>query len=85
MPQGPAHAEPPPVQGVPVVAPTLVPVPPVAAAPAPVDAHALVQAILADPALTQQLARELAKHLPEQVLLELAWEVLPDLAERIRP
>jgi CheY-like chemotaxis protein len=61
---------------------------PVGVAPslaAPVDPRALVQAILADPALTEQLARELARHLPERVLLDLAWEVMPDLAERIRP
>ncbi len=57
-----------------------------AAAAAPVtDAGALVDALLADPAALERLAKGLAKHLSTQALREVAWEVIPDVADRLRP
>jgi two-component system cell cycle response regulator DivK len=42
-------------------------------------------ALLADPVLMDRLAKALVARLGDQVLREIAWEVLPDLADRLRP
>jgi len=41
-------------------------------------------ALLADPVLMDRLAKALVARLGDQVLREIAWEVIPDLAERIQ-
>ena len=51
---------------------------------APGDANALVQAILADPSARQALLKALLAQGGEQVLREVAWEVLPDLAAKLQ-
>ena len=57
---------------------------PVPAAPAQsLPAEALVQALLADPAAMDALAKALVARLGEQTLREIAWELLPDLAQRL--
>jgi len=69
------------------MAPTAIPVPaaPAAAASAPAgDANAMVQAILADPSARQALLKALLSQGGEQVLREVAWEVMPDLASRLQ-
>ncbi len=66
--------------------------PPAPATPAPEgsasfatgDANAMVQAILADPAARQALLKALLSQGSEQVLREVAWEVMPDLASRLQ-
>ncbi|HTL98192.1 MAG TPA: response regulator [Holophagaceae bacterium] len=50
----------------------------------PGDAHALVQAILADPGARQALLKALLSQGGEQVLREVAWEVMPDLAAKLQ-
>ncbi len=74
-------------------APALVPAPvltpaPVSAASAPPampgDANAMVQAILADPGARQALLKALLSQGGEQVLREVAWEVMPDLASKLQ-
>lgn len=75
----------------PVPGPVPEPVPaapsmPAAAAPtgdAP-EANALVQAILADPGARQALLKALLSQGGEQVLREVAWEVMPDLAAKLQ-
>ena len=63
--------------------------PAVAAAPvlAPVGslpaADDLLRAITSDPALMDQLAKALVAKLGDQVLREIAWEVMPEMAERL--
>ncbi|HJV23773.1 MAG TPA: response regulator [Holophagaceae bacterium] len=57
--------------------------PVVPAAAVPADPAALVQAILADPALVQALSKAIAGQLSEQALKEVAWEVIPDLARKL--
>jgi len=46
-------------------------------------AEDLLRAIAADPALMDQLARALVAKLSDQVLREIAWEVMPEMAERL--
>ena len=55
--------------------------------PAPVtseQARAVVQALLADPELMDVLVKALVARLGDQVLREIAWEVMPDLAGRLQ-
>lgn len=47
------------------------------------EAAALVEALLADPVALERLAKALSTHLSTSVLREVAWEVLPDLADRL--
>ncbi len=83
----------------PAVPPTPAAAPPVTlAAPAPepspepapgpaavaVPTHPLVEAILQDPAALEALARALAARLGDKVLREVAWEVMPELADRLK-
>lgn len=49
------------------------------------NADALVEAILADPVALEKLAKALSKHLSQAALRDVAWEVMPDLADRLRP
>lgn len=55
------------------------------AAPMPAngDARALVKALAADPEALDALARAVVARLGDQALREVAWEILPDLAERM--
>jgi CheY-like chemotaxis protein len=46
-------------------------------------AEALLRAITADPALMDQLAKALVAKLSDQALREIAWEVMPEMAERL--
>ncbi len=48
------------------------------------QALAVVQALLADPVLVDVLAKALVARLGDQVLREIAWEVMPDLAGRLQ-
>lgn len=60
------------------------PQPPTASAPAlRMDPEALVQAILANPALVEALSKAIAGQLSEKALKEVAWEVIPDLARKL--
>jgi len=43
----------------------------------------LLRAITSDPALMDQLAKALVAKLSDQVLREIAWEVMPEMAERL--
>ena len=69
----------------------VVPEPEPAAAAALVSAPAaslpatdeLMRAITSDPALMDQLAKALVAKLSDQVLREIAWEVMPEMAERL--
>ncbi|HZU54127.1 MAG TPA: hypothetical protein VFF77_09560, partial [Holophagaceae bacterium] len=66
-------------------APAFAPLPaPLAASAAPGDANAMVQAILADPNARQALLKALLSQGGEQVLREVAWEVMPDLASKFQ-
>lgn len=47
------------------------------------DAMALVRALTSDPQALEALARAVVARLGEQTLREVAWEILPDLAERM--
>jgi hypothetical protein len=55
-----------------------------AAPPAPAAAPDLVQALLADPAALDALAKAVVARLGDQALREIAWELMPDLADRLR-
>ncbi len=57
---------------------------PSSASAAPGDANAMVQAILADPNARQALLKALLSQGGEQVLREVAWEVMPDLASKLQ-
>jgi hypothetical protein len=48
------------------------------------QAQALVQALLADPVLVDALVKALVTRMGDQVLREIAWEVMPDLAGRLQ-
>jgi hypothetical protein len=70
----------------PMPAPALIPIGSAPAGPAdPQDAlaHKLLDAIKADPALLDALAKAVVARLGDQALREVAWEVMPDLAERM--
>ncbi len=55
-----------------------------AVAPAsPEQAQALLQALLADPVLVDALVKAVVARMGDQVLREIAWEVMPDLAGRL--
>ncbi len=45
--------------------------------------HAVVQAILADPAMMDALAKALVARLGDQALREIAWELMPELALKL--
>ena len=60
-------------------APSLAAEPQVPAGPDP------LAALLADPVLMDRLARALVARMGDQVLREIAWEVIPELAERFQP
>jgi CheY-like chemotaxis protein len=68
--------------------PTL-PAPPLPAPPAPAPdlgdgpEAQLVKAVLANPVLMDALARAVVAQLGDQALREIAWEVLPELAEKL--
>ena len=49
----------------------------------PEQAQALVQALLADPVLVDALVKAVVARMGDQVLREIAWEVMPDLAGRL--
>jgi CheY-like chemotaxis protein len=76
-----------------LIAPIPVPAQPAAlpAAPEPPPAPAAaavpdpLAALLADPALMDRLAKALVARLGDQVLREIAWDVMPELAERLHP
>jgi hypothetical protein len=48
------------------------------------QAQALVQALLADPVLVDALVKAVVTRMGDQVLREIAWEVMPDLAGRLQ-
>lgn len=48
------------------------------------QAQALVQALLADPVLVDALVKAVVARMGDQVLREIAWEVMPDLAGRLQ-
>jgi hypothetical protein len=72
------------------VAPVQPPVPLVpTGAPAPrisghPEAEAMLQALLAEPVLMDALVKALVARMGDQVLREIAWEVMPDLAGRLQ-
>ena len=60
---------------------------PVSSEQAPVSseqARALLQALLADPVLVDALVKAVVARMGDQVLREIAWEVMPDLAGRLQ-
>jgi CheY-like chemotaxis protein len=48
------------------------------------QARDLVQALLADPVLVDALVKAVVARMGDQVLREIAWEVMPDLAGRLQ-
>jgi len=44
----------------------------------------LLEALLADPVLMDRLAKALVARLGDRVLREIAWEIMPELAERLQ-
>lgn len=50
----------------------------------PDQAQALVQALLADPVLVDALVKAVVARMGDQVIREIAWEVIPDLAGRLQ-
>ncbi len=62
-----------------------VPAPAVPVMTGTADPEALVQAILANPALVAALSKAIAGQLSEKALKEVAWEVIPDLARKLHP
>jgi nicotinate-nucleotide--dimethylbenzimidazole phosphoribosyltransferase len=54
-------------------------------APAPLPGADPLAALLADPVLMDRLVQALVARMGDQVLREIAWEVMPDLADRLRP
>jgi len=48
------------------------------------QARAVVQALLADPLLVDALVKAVVARMGDQVLREIAWEVMPDLAGRLQ-
>lgn len=72
---------PPPASPIEAAAPAPPALPHTPASPAAAD---LVRAIAQDPALVDALAREVVRHLGDKVIREIAWDLMPDLAERLR-
>lgn len=64
------------------VVPEPLPIAPPPSGSAP-DPETVLQALLANPALMDQLVRAIATKLSDQALREIAWEVMPELAERL--
>jgi hypothetical protein len=54
-------------------------------APAALPGADPLAALLADPVLMDRLVQALVARMGDQVLREIAWEVMPDLADRLRP
>jgi CheY-like chemotaxis protein len=79
-----AAPEPAPAPPPPAPAPVL-PVALPAASGAPADADALVRAIASDPALMDALVKALVAHAGDKVLREVAWELMPELASKLKP
>jgi CheY-like chemotaxis protein len=48
------------------------------------QARAVVQALLADPVLVDALVKAVVARMGDQVIREIAWEVMPDLAGRLQ-
>jgi CheY-like chemotaxis protein len=48
------------------------------------EAEAMLQALLAEPVLMDALVKALVARMGDQVLREIAWEVMPDLAGRLQ-
>lgn len=72
---------------VPGQAPTLpdqVPAVPGQATLSPEQAQALLQALLVDPVLVDALVKAVVARMGDQVVREIAWEVMPDLAGRLQ-
>ena len=61
-----------------------IPAVPGQAIPASEQAQALLQALLADPVLVDALVKAVVARMGDQVLREIAWEVMPDLAGRLQ-
>ena len=93
----PAWSEPTPIEPIPALPPAspveASVVPPAATGQAPAasgqaipseQAQALVQALLADPVLVDALVKAVVARMGDQVLREIAWEVMPDLAGRLQ-
>lgn len=59
--------------------------PPGPAAAGEDQARAVVQAILADPVLVDALVKAVVARMGDQVIREIAWEVIPDLAGKLHP
>jgi len=69
------------LETVPAMAPVAEPL------PVPVPAAAVADplaAVLADPVLMDQLARAVVARLGDQALREIAWELMPELADRLQ-
>jgi CheY-like chemotaxis protein len=73
--------DPPAAEAAQAQAPELPVTAPVPAAPAPDP----LASLLGDPVLMDRLAKALVARLGDQVLREIAWEVMPELAERMHP
>jgi len=58
-------------------------VPELLAASGPLGSKELLDAMMSDPALMDALAKAVVARLGDQVLREIAWEVIPELAERL--
>ncbi len=92
----PAHTEPEPASGptpefvgeVAVAAPAAggqsAAVPGQVAPVSPAQAQALLQALVADPVLVDALVKAVVARMGDQVIREIAWEVMPDLAGRLQ-
>jgi len=61
----------------------VLPLPLAASAGTAPGAEELLRAIASDPALMDHLAKALVAKLSDQVLREIAWEVMPEMAERL--
>lgn len=75
------------VAAVPGQAPTLpdqVPAVPGQTSLSPEQAQALLQALLVDPVLVDALVKAVVARMGDQVVREIAWEVMPDLAGRLQ-
>lgn len=57
---------------------------PVTIEPQQINAQEIVNTIIADPVLVDQLAKALVARLGDETLREIAWEVMPDLLERLQ-
>jgi hypothetical protein len=58
-------------------------IPPVSLAAMPGSTKELLDAMMSDPAMMDALAKAVVARLGDQVLREIAWEVMPELAERL--